>query len=73
MNTLMSLINVLIATISIGGVTRIIMCCIHMMASSDGEQETYKRRIKHLLLFIVLANTILILANVFLKYYGRSI
>ena len=58
----------LISLINVGGVFRIVYCII-MMNNQDIEQQM-KKRIKHILIFLAIANSMFGLISYLRGYYG---
>lgn len=57
-DTIQGLITAFLVIIPVGGATRILMCAVIMMLDGDTVQS-YKGRIKNVLVFIVLAESIM--------------
>lgn len=70
METIKNLINVMLGLINAGCVLRLIMCFISLMGSGEGEVATYKKRIKNLISFMIIANCIWVITYLVLRYYG---
>lgn len=70
METIKNLIAVMLILINAGCVFRLIMCFIKLMGSAEGEVATYKKRIKNLISFMIIANCIWVITYLVLRYYG---
>lgn len=70
MEHIQGLINFLLIIIPVGGSLRIMYCFAARNANED-EAASYKVRAKHVVIFIIFAETITGLLNVVLSYFGR--
>lgn len=59
--------NLLLILINAGVIFRIVYCYTHMIHSPD-ERGVYMRRIKHALIFCIMANTLIPFRDVILVY-----
>lgn len=67
MKEINGLISLLLIIIPAGAVMRIAACCICMANSED--QSSYKRRIKNVLIYVALAESISGILHMVLSYY----
>lgn len=58
----------IIAIINVGAITRIIYCAI--MLNSNENENVMKKRIKNILIFIAIANSIFSLQAILRSYWG---
>ena len=70
MDTIQQLINVLLAFITAGTGFRIVFCAIRRGAAEESEVPQLNKRIKHSIVFFILAVSALSLSNVIQHYYG---
>lgn len=70
MEHIQDLINFLLVIIPVGGALRIMYCLAASNANED-EAASYKIRVKHIVMFVVLAETISGLLKIVLSYFGR--
>lgn len=71
MDQLNDLISFLLLLIPIGGAMRIAACLVYMNLEEDSAQ--YKKRIKHVFYFIVLAECFTGIFKAVVSYYGGSV
>lgn len=70
MDTIHQLINVLLGVISAGTGFRIVFCAIRRGAADESEIPQMNKRIKHSIVFFILALSALSLSNVVKYYFG---
>ena len=71
MESINSLSMGLIALINIGVVVRIIICCISMSSGEPHKVIQMKDRIKKMLMFVAIADSIYGIHSMAMYYYGR--
>lgn len=71
METIQDLINLLLILIPAGGAVRIILCLIYM--SSEEDTKSYKKRIRNVLVFTVLAESVTGIISLVASYFGGVI
>ena len=67
-NIINNLSLMIIAIINVGAIIRIIYCTI--MLNSNENENVMKKRIKHILIFIAIANSIFSLQAILRSYWG---
>lgn len=61
----------LISLINIGAIVRIILCLLHLSINSD-DTQSIKKKIKNVLIFMIMSNTILGLSEMILGYFTKK-
>ena len=71
MDEILSCTTLLQILIPIGGGMRVLFCLLYM--STEEDPTPYKKRIRHVLIFIVLAECIGVIFRVALSYFGGTV
>lgn len=67
--TIDNLSLLLIIIINIGAITRLVFCSMNMISGDPQEQHIMKRRMRNIIIFAIIANTIFSIRSVFENYY----